>query len=94
MARVGFSELRRNLAAHFDRVESDRVELVVTRRNHEDLVILPLAELDGLRETMRILSSPLNARLLRESVAELDAGRGTERDPFLEVASSRRPYER
>ena len=80
MAHVGFSELRRNLATHLDRVENDRVELVVTRQNHEDLVILPLAELEGLRETMRILSSPPNARLLRESIAELDAGRGTEHD--------------
>ena len=80
MAHVGFTELRRNLATHLDRVENDRIELVVTRQNHEDMVILPLAELDGMRETMRILASPLNARLLRESIAELDAGRGVEHD--------------
>ena len=32
MTHVGFSELRSNLATHFDRVETDRTELVVTRR--------------------------------------------------------------
>ena len=80
MAHVNFSDLRRNLATHLDRVENDRVELVVTRQNHEDMVIVPLAEWEGLHETMRILSSPLNARLLRESIAELEAGGGTEHD--------------
>ena len=80
MAHVGYSELRRNLATHLDRIENDRVELVVTRQNHEDMVILPLAELEGLRETMRILSSPENAQRLRESIAELEAGRGSAHD--------------
>lgn len=80
MAHVGFSELRRNLATHLDRVENDRVELVVTRQNHEDLVILPLAELEGMRETMHLLGSPTNAQRLLKGIAELDAGKGVERD--------------
>ncbi|GEO98479.1 antitoxin YefM [Methylobacterium haplocladii] len=80
MAHVGFTELRKNLATHLDRVESDRTELVVTRQNHEDMVILPLAELEGLRETMHLMSSPVNAERLLRSIAELDAGRGTEHD--------------
>lgn len=80
MAQVGFTELRRNLASHFDRVENDRIELVVTRQNHSDLVILPRAELDGLRETLHLLGTPANARRLLDGVAELDAGRGIERD--------------
>lgn len=80
MTYVGFTELRRSLATHFDRVEADRTELVVTRHNHEDLVILPLAEFESLRETLHLLGTPANARRLAESVAQLDAGRGTERD--------------
>ena len=80
MAHVGFTELRRNLASHLDRVESDRAELVVTRQNHEDMVILPLAELEGLRETMRLLGTPANARRLLDAVAQLDDGRGREHD--------------
>ncbi|HEX8418223.1 MAG TPA: type II toxin-antitoxin system prevent-host-death family antitoxin [Methylobacterium sp.] len=79
LTQVGFTELRNNLATHFDRVESDRAELVVTRQNHEDLVILPLAELESLRETLHLLGTPANAKRLLESVAQLDAGRGIER---------------
>ncbi|WP_244478285.1 type II toxin-antitoxin system Phd/YefM family antitoxin [Methylobacterium sp. Leaf113] len=33
MTHVGFTELRKNPATHFDRVETDRAELVVTRQN-------------------------------------------------------------
>jgi antitoxin YefM len=67
--------LHRNL----DKVEADRAELVVTRQNHEPVVIIPLAEWEGMKETLHLLSAPENARRLRESIAELDAGKGTER---------------
>ena len=79
MGHVGFTELRRNLAEHLDRVESDRVELVVSRRRHEDLTIVPLAELESLRETVHLLGTPANAARLLEGVSQLDAGRGMER---------------
>jgi antitoxin YefM len=79
MPHVTLSELRANMAKHLDRVEADRTELVVTRQNHEPVVILPLAEFEGLRETVHLLSTPANADHLRHSIAELDAGKGTER---------------
>ena len=79
MSHVSFTELRANMAKHFDRVEADRAELVVTRQNHEPVVVMPLAELEGLRETLHLLSTPANAEHLRGSIAELDEGRGTER---------------
>ena len=79
MTRVSFTDLRRNLATHLDRVGRDRAELVVARRNREDLVIVPRAELEGLRETLHLLGSPANAERLLRGIAELDAGRGLER---------------
>ena len=79
MGYVTLTELRANMARHFDKVEQDRTELVVTRQNHEPMVIMPLAELEGLRETLHLLSSPANAERLRQSIAELDAGKGFER---------------
>jgi antitoxin YefM len=79
MSHVTFTELRANMAKHFDQVEADRMELIVTRQNHEPVAILPLAELEGLRETVHLLSTPANAERLAASIAELDAGRGVER---------------
>lgn len=79
MSHVSFTELRANMAKHFDKVEADRTELVVTRQNHEPVVVMPLAELEGLRETLHLLSTPANAEHLLGSIAELEAGEGKER---------------
>ncbi len=80
MSYVTFTELRNNLATHLDRVEQDRKELVVTRQNHDPVVIVSLAEWEGMKETLHLLSTPANAEQLRASIAELDAGKGLERD--------------
>jgi len=79
MPQGTYTEFRAQLATHLDRVERDRTELVVTRQNRPDMVVMPLAELESLRETMHLLSTPANATRLLEGIAELDAGAGTER---------------
>lgn len=78
MSHVSFTDLRANMAKHFDRIEADRLELVVTRQNHEPVVIMPLVELEGLRETLHLLGTPANADRLLRSIEELDAGKGIE----------------
>jgi antitoxin YefM len=82
MGVVTLTELRANMASHFDKVEQDRTELVVTRQNHEPVVIMPLAELEGLRETLHLLSSPANAERLRQSIAQANAGELEEHELF------------
>lgn len=76
MAHVTFTDLRNSLASHLNKVEQDRVELVVTRQGHEPVVIMTLADWEGMNETMYLLGSPANAQHLRESIAELDAEKG------------------
>ncbi len=80
MKHVTFTDLRNHMATHFDQVEADRTELIVTRQNHEPLALLPLAELESMRETLHLLDTPANAQRLLRSIAELDAGKGVERD--------------
>lgn len=80
MSYISFTDFRANMATHLDRLESDRDELIVTRQNHEPVVIMPLAELAGMRETLHLLGSPVNAQRLLRSIAELDAGQGEERE--------------
>ena len=79
MAHVSYTEFRAQLATHLDQVERDQTELVITRQNRADMVVMPLSELESLRETMHLLSTPANARRLLESVTELDQGAGSER---------------
>ncbi len=79
MSHVTFTDLRNNLATHLDKVESDRAELVVTRQNHEPVVIVPLSEWEGMKATLHLLSTPANARRLRASLAAAKAGNLIER---------------
>ena len=79
MTHVNFTDFRANMATHLDKIEADRTELVITRQNHEPVVVMPLAELEGMRETLHLLSTPANAERLMRSIRELDAGLGVER---------------
>jgi antitoxin YefM len=78
MGYVTFTDLRSNLASHLDKVVADRTELVVTRQNKEAVVVMPLAEWEGVLETLHLMSTPANAEHLRESIAQLNAGKGFE----------------
>ena len=80
MPHVSFSDLRANMASHFDRGEADRTELIVTRQNHEPVVVVALSEWEAIQETMHLLSSPANADHLRRSIAEAEAGQAIEHD--------------
>jgi antitoxin YefM len=80
MRHVTFTDLRNNLATHLDKVEDDRDELIVTRQNHNPVVIVALSEWEGMKETLHLLSTPANAEHLLGSIAELDAGKGFERE--------------
>ena len=75
MTQVSFADLRNNLASHLDRLEADRAELVVTRQNHEPVVIITLAEWEGMKEMLHLLSTPANAAHLAASMADAEAGR-------------------
>lgn len=80
MTHVAFSELRQNMAAHFDRVAQDREPLVVTRRGGKpNLVVMSEDEFAGWQETVHLLSSPRNAQRLMAALRQIKAGKAKER---------------
>lgn len=80
MRATSYSEFRKNLAANLDKVNDDREPVIITRdRGKPSAVLMSLEAYESLDETTYLLSSPRNAARLRESIAELEAGGGTER---------------
>lgn len=77
---LSYSEARNNLKSVMDRVVDDCAETVITRRNGEAVVMVSLSEWNSIKETEYLLSSPENARRLREGIAQLDRGEGVVRD--------------
>lgn len=65
MTASTYSHLRENLAEIWDTIEESREPMIVERRGHEALAILPADELASLEATAHLLRSPRNAvRLL------------------------------
>lgn len=81
---VSMTDLRADMEMYFDAVEAEGSPLVVTRGDGTPLIVARLIDWEGMEETLHLLSTPANARNLRASIAELDAGKGVERDLIAE----------
>jgi antitoxin YefM len=75
-----FTDTRQNLKDVMDRVVEDHTPVIVTRQKAESVVMVSLADWNAMEETARLLSSPANAARLAEAIAQLDAGKGVERE--------------
>lgn len=80
MRTTSYSDLRKNLATLLDSVVTDHDPVVITREKGKPAaVLMSLEDFASYEETRYLLRSPANAERLLNSVAELDAGRGTDR---------------
>jgi antitoxin YefM len=64
------------------KVCDDHSPVIITRKTAQPVVMMSLEDFEALEETAYLLRSPKNARRLLESVAELEAGKGTEKELF------------
>ena len=73
--KVSYSYARQNLASLLDQAEDDQEPVYISRRNREEMVLLPAAEYRSVEETAHLLRSPENARrLLRALQRALESG--------------------
>lgn len=84
--KVSYTRARDHLAEVLDAVEDTREVAVISRRGHEDMVLIPAAELASLRETAYPLRSPANAARLLAALTRARRG-GT---PSADLAALRR----
>jgi antitoxin YefM len=71
MARhVTYSYARQNLAELLDEAASATEPVIIKRRGHEDVALIPASELRGLEETAHLLRSPRNAIELFKALQE------------------------
>lgn len=80
MQSISISEARANMKALVDRVVADKAPVAITRQKGEGAVLISESEWASIEETLYLLQSPANARELLASIAELDEGKGIERD--------------
>lgn len=80
MDAVSYSDLRQNLKRYLDKVYHDHDPMIITRKNNENLVLISINEYNSLMETAYLLGSEANARHLRKSIGQLEAGLVAERE--------------
>ena len=83
-----YSDARKRLASLWDQIENSREEVVLRRRGHEDMALLPAEELASLRETAHLLRSPRNAARLLAALERSRAGEGSTFSSVDELAES------
>jgi antitoxin YefM len=62
--QVSYSYARQNFAEILTEAIDTQEPVIVSRRGHEDIAILPASELRSLEETAHLMRSPANARRL------------------------------
>jgi antitoxin YefM len=75
---LSYSDTRSRLKEVMDRVVSDRSPVVVSRKNGESVVMVSLSDWNAIDETLHLVSSPANAKRLREAINELAQQGGVE----------------
>ena len=78
MDAVSYTTARAHLAAPMTRVCQDHEPLIITRSNAPSVVMLSLDHSNAPEETAYLLRTPKNATRLLASIAQLEAGQGTE----------------
>ena len=80
MEAITYTAARQNLAKTMGNVCRDHAPVIVTRQSGNSVVIMSLEDYEALEETAHLLRSPKNARRLMESIAQLENGKGTEKE--------------
>ena len=80
MDAISYTAARANLAKTMEKVCNDHTPIIITRKREAAVVMLSLDDYQALEETAYLQRSPANARRLLKSIAELEAGKGTERE--------------
>ena len=79
MNTITYTAARSKLAQTMKDVCADHEPVIITRKD-EAVVMLSLEDYKSLEETAYLLRSPKSAKRLLESVAELEGGKGLERE--------------
>ena len=80
MEATTYTTVRQNLAKTMEKVCKDHSPVIVTRQKSDSVVIMSLEDYEALEETAYLLRSSKNTRRLIESIAQLEEGKGIEKD--------------
>lgn len=75
MATISFTEFQKNPGAIFELLDKSHEPIRITRKGKKAFVLLSEDDMPGLKETAYLLSSPENARRLKEAEDDFHNGK-------------------
>lgn len=79
MKALTYTAVRSNLAKTMKEVCDDHDPVIITRKQHDAVIMMSLDDYEALNETAYLLRTPKNTKRLLESIEELEKGKGKER---------------
>lgn len=73
---LSLADVKNRLSEVVERLEREHGRVVITKHGRPAAVVLSIEDLEGLEETLEILSNPALMRRIKKAQAELDAGLG------------------
>lgn len=74
MKSISYTSLRKNLSSVLDTVERDHIAYHIKRKNHKNMVLLTEEDYESTQETLYLLSNPINATRIRQSIEQAKKG--------------------
>lgn len=72
------ADVKNRLSEVVDRLEREHGRVVITKHGRPAAVVISIEDLEGLEETLDILSDPKLMRRIRKAEAEIAAGQAAE----------------
>jgi antitoxin YefM len=79
MNAISYTTAQQDLVATMERVCAEQEAIIITH-DQQSVVMMSLEAYKSLEETIFLLKNPTNADRLLQSIAELEAGQGMERE--------------
>lgn len=77
-----YTAFRAKLAQKMKEICDNHLGIMVTRKNHETVVVLSLEDYRAMEETAYLMQNPTNAKELLESIEEVNQGKTVKMELF------------
>lgn len=89
MLMMPLLDAKARLSAVLDKVRDTHERVVITRNGRPEAVLIAVADLEALEETLDLLATPGAVEQIRQAEADLAAGQGVDADALRRQLTAR-----
>lgn len=75
MLAANYTEARNNFKKYCDEVTDNYEQVIITRKDNKNVVLLSLDEYNNMKENLFVLGNPKNAASILESIEQIKRGK-------------------